>query len=278
MVEKVKDEIDLVEVLIKVKNVLFRNKIIIISLTIAGLLLGFIYYKLKPAIFESEIVVRTTILNEPLLNIINENLSHLIQENNRQAIATKLNLAPDVAKLVASISIEPTDENAAKQLDHAFYIIKVKSSSNEHWAEIEQGMLYYLSNNVFVKKRIDLKKNQYKSFITKLDAEINQIDSLKKGLYQSESLSKDNVVLMNPGEVYTALLQLFERRQKLEEELAFNQAVEIVEDFDAYKRPVSPRPVFSVAIGGLIGFLIGLFIAFGRELNSYLKQYERTHS
>ncbi|GAA0892357.1 hypothetical protein GCM10009122_20360 [Fulvivirga kasyanovii] len=278
MSEKETDEIDLTELLVKLKNVLLRNKITIILLTVVGFLLGLLYYNLKPAVYQSEVVVRATILNKSLLEVINENLTQLLKENNYKVLSNKLNLPPEVVGYISKIEIEPTDEEADKKLEYAFYVIRVESFSNSHWTELEKGMLYYLSNNDFVKKRIDLKAKQYKSFINKLDMEINQIDSLKKGLYDSNNLGKDNVIMMNPGEVYTALLALVKEKQKLEEELEFNSAVEIVEDFDAYKRPVSPRPVFSVAIGGLIGFLIGLFIAFGRELNSYLKQYERTHS
>lgn len=278
MSEKETDEIDLTELLVKLKNVLLRNKIAIILLTVVGLVLGLLYYNLKPAVYQSEVVVRATILNESLLEVINENLTQLLKEHNYKVLSNKLNLPLEVVGYISKIEIEPTDEEADKKLEYAFYVIRVESFSNNHWAELEKGMLYYLSNNDFVKKRIDLKAKQYKSFINKLDMEINQIDSLKKGLYDSDNLGNDNVIMMNPGEVYTALLALVKEKQKLEEELEFNSAVEIVEDFDAYKRPVSPRPVFSVAIGGLIGFLIGLFIAFGRELNSYLKQYERTHS
>lgn len=278
MADKENDEIDLTELLVRVKNVLFRNKITIISLTILGLLLGLLYYNLRPAVYQSEVVVRATILNESLLEVVNENLTQLLKENNYRALANKLNLPLEVAGYINKIEIEPTDEAADKKLEFAFYVINVESFSNDHWNELEKGMLYYLSNNAFVKKRIDLKEKQYKGFISKLDAEINQIDSLKKGLYSSDNLGKDNVIMMNPGEVYTALLELVKERQKLEEELEFNHAVEVVEDFDAYQRPVSPRPVFSVAVGGLIGLALGLFIAFGRELNRYLNQYERTHS
>ncbi|UII34305.1 Wzz/FepE/Etk N-terminal domain-containing protein [Fulvivirga ulvae] len=278
MSEKGTDEIDLTELLVKLKNIFLRNKITIALLTIVGLLLGLLYYNLKPAVYQSEIVVRATVLNESLLKVINENLTQLIKENNYKGLAQKLNLSTKVAEYIQSVEIEPTDENADKKLEYAFYVIKVESFSNDHWSELEEGMLHYLSHNTYVKKRIDLKSEQYAGFIAKLDEEINQIDSLKRGLYQSENFNKDNVVLMNPGEVYTALLELIKQKQQLEEELEFNQAVEIVEDFDAYQRPVSPRPVFSVAVGGLIGFLISLFIAFGREFNSYLKQYERTHS
>ncbi|MBL6449848.1 hypothetical protein JMN32_26285 [Fulvivirga sp. 29W222] len=278
MAEKENDEIDLTELLVRIKNVLFKNKITITLLTLVGLLLGFGYYSLKPPVYESEVVVRAAILNQALIEVINDNLTQLIKENNHKALADRFNISVEFSGEIKSVEIRPADKLADKRLDYAFYVVKVESGSNDHWSELEQGVFYYLSNNPYVKRRIELKAKQYKDFIDKLDFEISQIDTLKKNLYKSQSLGKDNVIMMNPGEVYTALLELIQQKQRLEEDLAFNQAIEVVEDFDTYKRPVSPKLGISIAVGGLLGLFAGLLIAFGRQLVVYIKQYERTHS
>lgn len=276
MAEKYNDEIDLTELLVKGKNVLFRNKLLIIGFFIGGILLGFLYYQLKPSVYQSEVVIRSGILNESLLSVINENLNKLIEEDNRKALSTKLNVPLELSQQVLSIEIVSTAEEDEDK-ESSYYVVTVESLTNDSWSELEAGIIYYLSSNQFVKKRINIREERYKDYIAKLDQEISEIDSLKLSLGSADRYGSDNVIVMNPSDVYATLVRLYQQRQEYKESLEFNDAVEVIEDFDAYQRPVSPRPVFSMGVGALIGLVLALFIAFGRELNRYMRKYEETH-
>lgn len=276
MSEQYNDEIDLTELLVKGKNVLLKNKLLIVILFLAGLALGFLYFKLKASVYQSEVVIRSGILNESLLTVINDNLNKLIEEDNRQALSSKLNIPIELSEQILSIEIKSAAEDADKE--STFYVVTVESLSNEKWSVLENAIMYYLSTNQFVKRRINSRDERYKSFIDKLDAEMKQIDSLKLSMGSAERFGKDNVIMMDPTSIYSTLINLYKQRQEYKENLEFNQAVEVVEDFDAYQRPVSPRPVFSMGVGALIGLVLALFIAFGRELNAYMRRYERSHS
>ncbi|ELR71454.1 hypothetical protein C900_02795 [Fulvivirga imtechensis AK7] len=275
MAEKYNDEIDLTELFIKGKNILFRNKLLITSFFIGGILLGFLYYKLKPSVYQSEVVIRSGILNESLLSVINENLNKLIEEDNNEALSSKLNISSELSQQVLSIEIESTEEDDEEE--SSYYVVTIKSLVNHRWPELQTGMIHYLSANQFVKKRIDIREERFKNYIAKLDQEIKEIDSLKLSLGSAEKYGNDNVIVMNPSDVYATLVRLYQQRQEYKESLEFNEAVEVVENFDAYQRPVSPRPVFSMGVGGLIGLILALFVAFGKELNRYMRRYEETH-
>lgn len=275
MADEHNDEIDLTELMVKMRNVLVRNTILITILIVSGLVLGYVYYQLKPFIYQSTIVIQSKILDEPLLKVINENLTRRIEERNYNALSTTLNVSPEIAENIRTISIEPAAEDNKAPM--SFYLITVEAASNGHWNALKHGVVGYLANNAYVEKRINLQKERYRNLMGKLDTEIRQLDSLKMQLSSPEESGNNQFVVMNPSDVYSTLISLHKQRQQYKEELELNTAVEVVENFEAYQQPISPRLVRSMGLGALIGLLLSFFIIIAREINAYINKYESDH-
>ena len=271
MAEQYNDEIDLGELIVKIRKTMVRNKIWIVTMTLAGLLCGLAFYLIKKPVYQSEIVMRAHILNEPLLKVLNENLTRIIQEGSTESLSAKLKITPEIAKEIQEISIS----NAAEEeVNNSFYVISIKSLSNEHWEKLKVGIVGYLTNNEYVRKRIKFQEELYQSLISKLNEEIRSLDSLKFNIGTAKRTGNANFIVMNPSETYSTLIRLYQQRQKSLEDLEYNTAVEIVEEFNSYQRPISPRPVFSMGVGAMIGLVLSFILVGAKELDGYLKKYD----
>lgn len=268
MADEHNDEIDLTELMVKMRNVLVRNTILIVILILSGLSLGLAYYLLKPPVYQSEIVLRAGVLDGPMLNTLNGSLTRLIDEGNFDALSSKLKISSEVAKNVKKIVISAVGEEGE------FYRISASSLSPENWQDLQQGLLDYLRNNAYVNRRVALQEQRYKNLIAKLDAEIQQLDSLNLMSNGGEKVGKGNFIIMNPSDVYSTLITLYKERQEYKEELEYNTAVEVFEEFEAYEQPVSPKLLFSMGIGALIGLVLAIFLVFAIEMDNYLKKSE----
>ncbi|MTI20433.1 hypothetical protein E1176_05305 [Fulvivirga sp. RKSG066] len=261
------DEIDLIALAARIRSTIFRYRILIVIWIVVGIALGFGYYQVKPSVYESQMIVRSEILGESLLSVINTNYEKLLNESNPEVLSRKFGLSEDLISSVESISIEPTKGEGEKVAE--FYTLNITSLNNDKWGEIQEAVVNSLEENAFVKKRIALQGEQYQNMINKIKAEIKDLEKVKEN-----DPSGAGVVVMNPSEIYSTLVQLYKQQQEYEQDLALLSSIEIVETFDTYERPVSPRPVMSMAVGALLGLFVSLILIVLREFNKYVKKHQ----
>ena len=80
--------------------------------------------------------------------------------------------------------------------------------------------------------------------------------------------------------VNTQLITLHEKLYAYQEELRFANAVQVLQNFDKFRKPEKPKLLSSLAFGLIAGIFLGYFIALFRYVNRKLKKRAstRTHS
>ena len=94
------DEIDLVELLVKVVLLVKRNLIQIILFFVIGTGLGYAYASLAPKVYESKMLVSSEILTESYSEKLFENLQNLIKERNYTSVSTITGLSEDEEEFI----------------------------------------------------------------------------------------------------------------------------------------------------------------------------------
>ncbi|UII22638.1 Wzz/FepE/Etk N-terminal domain-containing protein [Fulvivirga ligni] len=265
------DEIDLGELLVKIKRSIISHRLLIIALSILGLIVGVVLFYSKPNVYESEMVIYSEVIEETLISTIGENLDKIVSDRNHKNLANKLSLPDSIAAAISSIEID-LDQNQ-KNKKGSFFTIRVDASSNAYFNQINAGIINYLSSNEYVKKRVTLKKENYQNLISKLNTEIGQIDSLKGNLSGLDNRGRD-VTILSPSMVYETLITLYKDQLDANESLELAEGVEIIDTID-YSRPVSAGLFKSAVVGFGIGLMISFMIIFLLEVSSYIKQYEK---
>ncbi|NJO01128.1 MAG: hypothetical protein HC880_04985 [Bacteroidia bacterium] len=119
------------------------------------------------------------------------------------------------------------------------------------------GLFFYLENNSYIRRKIAEFKENTRLTLTKVRAELQQIDSLRKSLYKViESKSGQNVYLADMGDLFQTPIELYEKELYLKTQLRLANRVQVLEGFTQFRKPSS----FNLSKSMLAGFITALFI------------------
>ncbi|MEQ8304034.1 MAG: Wzz/FepE/Etk N-terminal domain-containing protein [Cyclobacteriaceae bacterium] len=259
------DEIDLVELLVKMVLLLKRNLLQIIVFFLVGTGLGYAYASLAPKVYESKMMISSDILTESYSEKIFETLQDLVQERNYEGLISKLNIDESSAMSIGKITIEsalkdkPSSEEAKK-----FFLITVELNDQNALPDLQNGILTFLRQNDFVKVRDEQKKKSFEELITKTQAEIESLEEFKANVYKGDFFKNNRgTVMFDPTEVNSKIVELTRQKGEYEKEFLEANSVQLVEGFTQFDKPVWPKKSVSLAAGATLGlFLVGIMIAF----------------
>lgn len=273
------DEIDLGELLLKLFKIVNRNKFTLLILTALGVALGTLNYYLKEPIYESSMMLRSDILTEAYSETLTDNLKRLIQERNDALLSEKLSITAEEASHLVDIKVESVEEanTPVGAVKNIIFLISVEITDNGILENLQAGIVNFLENNEFVKKRIDLRRKRFEALVSQVNVEIKEIDSLKKRMNEGIIYNQQgaNLVVLDPSNVYEKALSLFKEELTYQENLELIDSIQLIEGFTAFKNPIAPRLSISGGSGLMVGLFLALIIVFTRETISYLKSIDK---
>jgi len=259
------DEIDLMELFLKLVRVAKKNFTMIVSFFVVGTLLGSVYGMFGTKVYESKMMVTSDILTESYSEKLAENLKALIKDGNLALLSSRLNLTPEDSKSVGSIKIESAlKDKPSKEDEKKWFVITVEILDQEILSKLEKGIVSYLENNEYVKVRVEQKRNLNKELIKKTDEEIQSLESFKNKIYDGNFFenNKGNV-MFDPTVVNMRIIELNKDKLKYQNDLEIVNSVQIVEGFTKFLKPIKPNKAISLAAGASLGlFFVAILIAF----------------
>ncbi|MGE0588257.1 MAG: Wzz/FepE/Etk N-terminal domain-containing protein [Cyclobacteriaceae bacterium] len=259
------DEIDLVELLVKIVLLIKRNLVQIIIFFVVGTGLGYAYAMIAPKVYESKMLVSSEILTESYSEKLFETLEKLINEKNIQELSSKLGLGENECEYLSKLTIESAlKDKPQKEDEKKFFLITAEITNQDILPKLQDGLLNFLQENDYVKVRVDQRKNYYKSLIQKVEDEIKSLEGFKTRIYDGKFLENTGGNLMfDPTEVNSKIVELSKEKGSLLMSLELVNSVQLVEGFTSFEKPVWPKKSVSLAAGATLGlFLVGALIAF----------------
>lgn len=168
---------------------------------------------------------------------------------------------------------------------HAFEVT-VRTFSPASIKPLQEALVNYFRNNDYIKKRIEITHINLKARRLKLVHESEKLDSLKKVIYsnyrtmaEQSRQGSNNVILSdksvtNPVEIYNQDMQLNNELQLVDKKIYLQQDFEVVDGFTEFSEPSSASRPKIIAIGLLIGFLLGYVVVAVSKFNQYLSKIE----
>lgn len=271
------DEIDLGELILNVSNIIKKNAKLILVLIIIGLVIGLAFYFISGRTYRSSMVLSSGMLTGANGSSLINTLDRLIVEKNYDLLSQKLALSEEQVKLLGNIEVSSISAEDDESITENIFRINVEVSNNDVLDSLEYGIIHYLENNTYVKRRIGIKRENLEALIGKISHEMQEIDSLKEDVTENIIANAEGMsfVMVDPVNIYREGIALFQQELDLQRELALVDNIQVIESFTRFESPVSPR-VRHILMGPLVGFILSIILIFLKETNNFLKRRQKS--
>ena len=260
------EEIDILELSIKL-FLFFKRRITIIScFVIIGLAIGVIRFNSSKDYYKTHIIAQsTTVPNDILINIINT-FQLLIEAEEYKRLSEELNI-----DIMAAVNVKVISASLiSTSTEGSLFKINIEVFDKSIIDSIRNGLIEYINSQKYIKGRSEIIKEQQLQLISLLNNKIDEVDSLQNvvNTYNKPSI-KNNEILLTINEnnsFHLELIQLYEKKQNLERQNQLSKEFEIIEDL----APLSIRStnITSIIIPCFIFFFLGLLCAVLVELKN----------
>jgi hypothetical protein len=257
------EEFDLLGLFLKAVNIIRANFWIIVIFFLLGTGFGLFMYYNSTKIYESKMVISSTILTRSYAKNLVDRINRHKREMNDSVVMNLLQVSKHTSTNIAHLNIEnvsPIEE--AKEADK--FIITAEVMSQNILPELQQGLINYFETNEFVKVRVEQNKEYLKQVIAKTEAEISDMEKFKAKIASGEffQAAKGNVSF-DPTTVNSKILELTKEKITLENNFKLANSVQVIEGFSKYEHPSKPKLAVSLISGSFVGlFFVSMLILF----------------
>ena len=254
--------------------------IFIFSLIGAGSGLG-LFYITRPVYSSSTVLSSGTLTNEFCSDMI-INLDLLIRDKTPEILAKKLDISISSAKSIKDIEFDNYDEKLKKRYENKDTVVlglpfrvRVFAYTNTVFDTLQTALVTYLENNKFALKRKEIKIANLNSLREKLKNDIIQLDSLKitVGSNMLPRGTQNGFVFgepIDPMNMFKQEIILFKEDLSARKELQLSDNIQIIQEFSPRAKPDYPRRRNNLIYGFIVGFILGLSVAFSLERKKLL--------
>lgn len=256
-------EIDLYLVIKNILKFIVKNKWIVATFLVAGVVLGWFQIKNNPNkytnYYQTQFYVKSTLIKDEVLHTLILNLS--LNYQNETDTST---LANNILKIkpAKELSVDGLRSDIRVAVD-----LKNTQDSKELFAYFKKN----IEKSEYYQLRYDTAYQQYKQLSMLLDV---QLDSLNIDVNNPDLAAIITERTKDKPEQFITYLTIIEKKQTIENELRFlNQAIEFVA-FEPVNKPISTRNKKVLTILGyslmlfIVGIVISAIISFFKKIKS----------
>jgi hypothetical protein len=283
---------------------------------LTGAVLGYAYSSfLKKKFYESSMILSSNYINKRIIDSSIEKLNLLAGERSPKGLAKVLQISDTLASKIVMFEAKPfVAEQELVQLEvlkeqlrsaqlknqsqsqsvidqvirrieienqHA-YEFTVRTFSPTAIKPLQDALVDYFRNNDYVKKRIQINRDNMVAKKSKIQRDLRQLDSLKKVIYdnyrtmaEQSRQGSNNVILSdkavtNPIDIYAQDLSLYNELQGIERGIFLQPDFEVIDGFTEFDEPASASRSKVIATTMLIAFALAYGIVALREFDRYL--------
>lgn len=298
-----------------IRRIPLENKVLFIALILVGAAgaISFTFFQKK--YYSTTMILSSEYLNKRIADNTIEKLNLLAEEDGKKGLAQVLKISDSLAENIHEFEVKPfVAENELIELEvlkeqlkefqsinknekviqqiierieienrHA-YEITVRVYNPTVVGELETALVNYLRNNDYLKKRVEITKNNRLARKQKLLSESRKLDSLKAVIYAnyqsmaSQSRQGSNNVILsdkavtNPIEIFDQDINIYNEIQSIDRSLYLQDDFEIVDGFTEFSKPSSAGPFRVLAIAILISIGLGYILVALFSFNKYLSK------
>ena len=263
-----------------------RNKFLIMSVTIFGIVSVILFQKLKPAYFSTTSIATSgvaayerfeddDILNQrTAINMIN-NLQLDVRKEDYNALSSKLDISEDQASMIKFIEAEQIfrEDQDEKKHNTPKFSIHLLVRNNSSISIIQEGLLSYCNTNKYISDYKMIFNTTNSQIISSIDKEIDELRALRYKENSTIDLSTNTILSSrNQMDIQNQIVDLTHKKSVIISNNNMFLPLTFVDDFTLTTIEEREVVVWGTAIG-FLSFIISIIISIVREVkNNPLKE------
>lgn len=268
------DEIDIGLIYLKISNVIKRYFVFTIFCALIGLFAGYFFFKTTKPTYESSMILQNELFNLPNGSSLVTLLNDLIRDKNYDQLSERLNMTKEQVRAIVDINVNNLYKELTPEEEIKVFKVSVNVTETTILSDLQNGLINYLEQNPYVRKRIDLKKEGISDQIAYIKDDLQGIERLKSQILNGDLLSdkSSDLLLFDPASVYQESIRLFEKEVELRTALQLAENFHVIQEFTVFQNPSSPRLSSNMGIGLFIGLVPCAIVVFFLEFRRYIKR------
>ncbi len=260
------DEIDLIQVLERISHFLSTYKRELITATIAGIVCGLVIFLVKPRLYGSTLILHSQVLSNSEEIKILDNWNTLRKNGEYNVLSRTLNCPVSLINNIKSL--EAADIQITQPTSG--FTVDVLVTDTATLESLQTAIIYGLENNEYVSEKVKIRKDNTIKILESIKSEIDKLDSTKKKIESGNGQKQpgSSSFIVDISDVNVQMISLNEKLYQYQEVLKFVDAIQVLQNFEKYAKPASPRLSIMLASGFLGGIFIGGLWAMSKNLKS----------
>ena len=263
-----------------------RNKFLIMSVTIFGIVSVILFQKLKPAYFSTTSIATSgvaayerfeddDILNQrTAINMIN-NLQLDVRKEDYNALSSKLEISEEQSSMIKFIEAEQIfrEDQDEKKHNTPKFSIHLLVRNNSSISIIQEGLLTYFNTNKYISDYKMIFNTTNSQIISSIDNEIDELRALRYKENSNIDLSTNTILSSrNQMDIQNQIVDLTHKKSVIISNDNMFLPLTFVDDFTLTTIEEREVVVWGTAIG-FVSFIISIIISIVREVkNNPLKE------
>ncbi len=271
------DEIDLYELFI----VLWRRKRIVAATMVIFMFAAALYAFLSPPVYRQTVLIKLPLNNMPLNNMplnnmplnnmplnnmpllsaeeakeVVHSLENLLEEHNYVKLAGALEIKEDEARQIVKISPQ-----TLRRSNNLLKVV-IETHTRSLLPKIAQGIVNFINENPYLKEKIRIWEQTLDQKERTISVRLANLENLKN--YILSEIQKGNLRLLgfNPLDLEGYILNLKQQLEVIKAQRELISGAELVVSGALPRRPTKPKRALILAVAGVSGLFLGIFLAF----------------
>jgi hypothetical protein len=274
------EELNLSELFSNLVRFISRNSKLLIIFTGIGVICVVGYQKLKTPYYQTKAICMSGISEyerqeqvedlsqRTAIDLINH-LQINIENEDYSALAISLGVDVDMASTLKNIEAEQLYQ---QDLNEKFYALNkfeilLSTFDNTSIVRLQEGLIYYFSNNTFIKQYHSSYLASNNKIINDINLEIEVLKDMRiEGAKNNLDVSSVNIVSGQNGKVISnQIVVLSQIREDLKTKQALLKPLVFVQSFAKVNQKEDDVLILGV-LGAVLSFILGLFVALVKEV------------
>ena len=265
MANSVSEEVSLLDLLASFLATLKRNILIAILLPVAGLLTGLVISLNSKDLFESALLVETSLLSENECKFLFDQLNK---------VGTIPGLSTGEQNALGGYSFRVYRNGSENELNEKSLFIEATARVTDRsiFPSLQKALLSVIDKYPSVTRHRAEREKFYSEMIARIDAEIESMEVIKRQISGNVQAT-----YLNPAELYANSVLL--QKEKIQYEIRREEAkaVHLIKGFDSMSVNTRPGHLFAMVTGFAVGLALLCVVLFVKFFMRYVNAYETTH-
>ena len=274
------EELNLSELFSNFVNFVARNSRILIMIVLITVIGVVAFQKLKPTVYETKAICMSGVAEyerqeqiedlsqRTAIDLVNF-LKINIDNEDYQQLSALLGVDIEIANTVEGIDAEQLYQ---QDMDEKFYALNkfevtLVLSDNSIIEDVQDGLIYYFNNNKFIMSYYEEYKKSCNNLINDINSEIESLASFREQANSQLSLGLTNTLTGKNKSLSNEIIALSHVREDIIINKKLLKPLVFVQDFAKVEQKEDDVLLWGL-LGGVLSFILGLFIALVKEVKT----------